>query len=76
MLGNEHTKAFFLDLETARTEGPARSPRPPATWIQTLMEDLPVRVQQRSGIIQDPRARCRVLILDKPTAVLHSAGNR
>lgn len=53
MLGNEHTKGIFLDLETARTEVRRVSEAynlhvdPDA-----LVEDLPVGVQQRVEIIK------------------------
>ena len=71
MLGNEHTKGIFLDLETARTEVRRVSEAynlhvdPDA-----LVEDLPVGVQQRVEIIKALVRDAGVLILDEPTAVL------
>jgi simple sugar transport system ATP-binding protein len=71
MLGHEHTKGLFLDLDTARKEVRRVSEAynlhvdPDA-----LVEDLPVGVQQRVEIIKALVRDAGVLILDEPTAVL------
>ncbi|MEZ5187014.1 MAG: ABC transporter ATP-binding protein [Candidatus Nanopelagicales bacterium] len=71
MLGHEHTKGAFLDLDAARAEVKRVSEAynlhvdPDA-----LVEDLPVGVQQRVEIIKALVRDAGVLILDEPTAVL------
>jgi len=71
MLGHEHTKGAFLDLEAARNQVLELSQKynlevdPDA-----LVEDLPVGVQQRVEIIKALVKDARILILDEPTAVL------
>ena len=71
MLGHEHTKGAFLDLEAARNQVLELSQRynlevdPDA-----LVEDLPVGVQQRVEIIKALVKDAQILILDEPTAVL------
>jgi simple sugar transport system ATP-binding protein len=71
MLGHEHTKGAFLDLDTAREEVRRVSQ---AYNLQVdpdaLVEDLPVGVQQRVEIIKALVRDAGVLILDEPTAVL------
>ncbi|MGB7980502.1 MAG: ABC transporter ATP-binding protein [Candidatus Nanopelagicales bacterium] len=71
MLGHEHTKGAFLDLEAARNQVLELSRKynlevdPDA-----LVEDLPVGVQQRVEIIKALVKDAQILILDEPTAVL------
>ena len=71
MLGHEHTKGAFLDMEAARNQVLELSRNynlevdPDA-----LIEDLPVGVQQRVEIIKALVKNAQVLILDEPTAVL------
>jgi general nucleoside transport system ATP-binding protein len=71
MLGHEHTKGAFLDIEAARNQVLELSQRynlevdPDA-----LVEDLPVGVQQRVEIIKALVKDAQILILDEPTAVL------
>ncbi len=71
MLGHEHTKGMFLDLETARSEVRRVSEAynlhvdPDA-----LVEELPVGVQQRVEIIMALVRDAGVLVLDEPTAEL------
>jgi simple sugar transport system ATP-binding protein len=71
MLGHEHTKGAFLDIEAARAQVLELSHKynlevdPDA-----LIEDLPVGVQQRVEIIKALVKDAQVLILDEPTAVL------
>ncbi|MCB0898079.1 MAG: ABC transporter ATP-binding protein [Actinobacteria bacterium] len=71
MLGHEHTKGAFLDLDAARSEVRRVSE---AYNLQVdpdaLVEDLPVGVQQRVEIIKALVRDAGVLILDEPTAVL------
>jgi general nucleoside transport system ATP-binding protein len=71
MLGHEHTKGAFLDLDAARDEVRRVSE---AYNLQVdpdaLVEDLPVGVQQRVEIIKALVRDAGVLILDEPTAVL------
>ncbi|WP_022893672.1 ABC transporter ATP-binding protein [Agromyces subbeticus] len=72
MLGNESTKALGrLDLAAARAKVAEISSRfgfhvDP----DTLVEDLPVGVQQRVEIIKALSRDARVLVFDEPTAVL------
>jgi ABC-type uncharacterized transport system ATPase subunit len=71
MLGHEHTKGAFLDIEAARNQVLELSQKynlevdPDA-----LVEDLPVGVQQRVEIIKALVKDAQILILDEPTAVL------
>ena len=71
MLGHEHTKGPFLNIETARKQVEHVSQAynlhvdPDA-----LVEDLPVGVQQRVEIIKALVRDAGILILDEPTAVL------
>ncbi len=71
MLGHEHTKGPFLDLDSARKHVENISQAfnlhvdPDA-----LVEDLPVGVQQRVEIIKALSRDAGILILDEPTAVL------
>jgi simple sugar transport system ATP-binding protein len=71
MLGHEHTKGAFLDMESARNQVRELSRKynlevdPDA-----LVEDIPVGVQQRVEIIKALVKDAEVLILDEPTAVL------
>ncbi|MEI2643447.1 MAG: ABC transporter ATP-binding protein [Candidatus Nanopelagicales bacterium] len=71
MLGHEHTKGAFLDLDTAREEvRRVSSAYNLHVDPDALVEDLPVGVQQRVEIIKALVRDAGVLILDEPTAVL------
>jgi simple sugar transport system ATP-binding protein len=71
MLGHEHTKGMFLDLETARSEV-IRVSEAYNLHVDpdAVVEELPVGVQQRVEIIKALVRDAGVLILDEPTAVL------
>ena len=72
MLGHEHTRGGgLLDHEAARQEVHRLSERFGLhVDPDTLVEDLPVGVQQRVEIIKALARDARVVILDEPTAVL------
>jgi general nucleoside transport system ATP-binding protein len=71
MLGTEITNGLFLDERTANARIRDLSaqyslPVPP----ETLVQDLPVGVQQRVEIVKALYRGADILILDEPTAVL------
>ncbi len=71
MLGHEHTKGAFLDMEAARNQVLELSQKYNlAVDPDALVEDLPVGVQQRVEIIKALVKDAQILILDEPTAVL------
>ena len=73
MLGNEATGfAGFLDLDAARKRVAEISAavRLPRRTPSSVIEDLPVGVQQRVEIIKALSRDAQVLVFDEPTAVL------
>jgi ABC-type uncharacterized transport system ATPase subunit len=70
-LGHERTRFGFLNRRAARREVREVSERYGLEVpVDTLVQDLPVGVQQRVEIIKALIRDAKVLILDEPTAVL------
>jgi ABC-type uncharacterized transport system ATPase subunit len=71
MLGQEHVRGAFLDMDTARKQVAELSEKYGfSVDPDAVVEDLPVGVQQRVEIIKALVRKANVLILDEPTAVL------